>query len=112
MEKRKCPKYGRGYMLRNVPLIILLAVLFYVSFARAWLGRTDVIFWISLTLFVGVIVVGFFYDRVRLASFYCPLCKELLPHPTIEHRKEGDPINFHCERCDIEWETGLSESED
>ena len=72
----------------------------------------------TLRFFIGVggfilsIVIGLVTSQIVLRNFHCPDCGDHIPEPTNTKRLSGDPINYLCKRCDVLWETGLTESED
>jgi predicted RNA-binding Zn-ribbon protein involved in translation (DUF1610 family) len=107
MERRPSPDFGKKYMARNLILFIPLAIVFFLLWRR-W-GTFDTIFYLLIGLFVGGVILGLVWDRLRLSTFTCPRCGLTISEPTIMARTEGDPIDYHCPVCDIVWETGLRE---
>lgn len=107
MEKRKCPDFGKKYFIQNILLFIPLALLLWLAWSH--FEEKNVLFWVSTTFFVSCVIGGLIWDRRRINRFYCPQCNRLVAQPSISSRKEGDPINYTCTICNIEWETGLRE---
>jgi hypothetical protein len=106
-KKVKYHRFGKRYIIQNLLLLFPLVILLAILWAR-W-EHQDTIFWVALFLFVAVVIGGFIWDRHRLKEFHCPRCGFHIPEPTIPQRRDGDPINYYCPVCDIEWETGLFE---
>lgn len=108
LKKVKYKKFGRNYLIKNIYVIVPLITLFFlVIYFR---GKNNLLFYVSLSLLIGGGIAGTIWDIIRLKKFVCPRCGASISGPTIKHRKEGDPINYYCPVCDIEWETGLYES--
>jgi len=105
MEKLKYRKFSKKYFIQNLLFSFPLVLLFAVIWNRA--EKLDIIFWISVILFISGIILGFVLDRMRLKNFHCPKCNKLILKPTIVNAEPNDPINYYCKNCDIEWETGL-----
>jgi len=106
MEKLEYKKFGKKYFFQNLLFSLPLALLFVIIWNRA--EELDIIFWTSLTLFISGIIWGFVWDKVRRRNFHCPKCNKHILKPTIVNAGPNDPINYYCENCDVEWETGLS----
>ena len=104
-ELKKYKRFGLRYLLANIVLFIPLVILFVIAWSR-W-EKMDAVFWISVTLFIIGVIIGLVWDIVRLRNFHCPKCGKLITDPKEKERKEGEPINYYCSECDIEWETGL-----
>ena len=107
MEKRKCIGFGVKYLIQNIVLFVPLAVFFFLAWQN--FEKLNTVFWVSTVLFIFGVVSGLIWDKHRIKKFYCPQCKMHITEPTIINRKEGDPLNYVCKKCDIEWETGLRE---
>ncbi|MBN1997617.1 hypothetical protein JW935_08705 [candidate division KSB1 bacterium] len=110
MEKRRYTAFGRKYLLQNMPFFIVLALLFVIAWTHG--EKQDVLFWISLFLFVAGCIGGLVWDKKRTTRFKCPQCGKLIRTPVVAERKGGDPIDYYCPTCDIQWQTGLREAED
>ena len=100
-------RFGKRYFVRNIMKMVPLLIGF-IFLWRDW-GRFDLEFWLGIASFVGGIVYWAWQDRALLRSYHCPQCGRHLPKSTIQHRSEGDPIRFHCEVCDVAWDTCLRE---
>lgn len=107
MKKMKCPDFGRKHLILNIYLFIPLALLLWLAWSN--FDEQNTVFWVSTTSFIFGVIGGLTWDRIRLKKFHCPQCNKLIEQPTITARKEGDPINYKCHDCNIEWETGLRE---
>jgi predicted RNA-binding Zn-ribbon protein involved in translation (DUF1610 family) len=107
MGKRKYSDFGKSYFIQNACLFVPLALLFWL----AWINfeKQNTIFWVCITAFVLGVISGLIWDKKRRQKFHCPQCGRLIGQPTITERKEGDPLNYACPVCSIEWETGLHE---
>ena len=90
-------------------MVIAILVLLFLSIIY-FREKNELLCYTSLGLLIIIGVSATIWDKVRLKRFVCPQCRRKLSETTIKHRKEGDPINYYCPDCDIEWETGLSES--
>jgi len=108
MEIKPYREFGDNHTRKEafivVPLV-LLCVLIGI-FAGGDSPTTSV-------LVIGVILVsiaGTVWQSRRLRRFRCPRCGRSIPEPTIKYRSENEPINYYCPDCDIEWETGLTET--
>ncbi|TYQ13007.1 UNVERIFIED_CONTAM: hypothetical protein Cloal_4053 [Acetivibrio alkalicellulosi] len=109
MEKRKCSEFSKKYFFKNMPLIIVAAVSFIVGFIRWWNQQTDMFFYISIIVFIISTASGLIFNKIYMTNFRCPVCKKQIPKPVIEYGTENAPINYYCDKCDIEWETGMSQ---
>ncbi|MBN2420010.1 MAG: hypothetical protein JXL81_11540 [Deltaproteobacteria bacterium] len=107
MEKRKYKDFGKKHYIQNIYLFIPIAFLFWLAWTN--FQKQNALFWISITLIVLGIIGGLIWDKKRINRFRCPQCNRIITNPTITERKEGDPINYACPVCNIEWETGLTE---
>jgi len=87
-----------GYFaLLGVPFLICLvvAVRYPGHFCMAW----------AIAVVIGI--TGLVTQEMRFRRFRCPDCGAMLRY---ERLPPGSPIEYHCERCDVIWETGFSES--
>ncbi len=105
---KKYSRFGNRYIIQNIVFFIPLVLLFVVLWMR-W-EKMDFVFWSCLILFCVGVIGGVLWDRYRLKTFRCPECGKAILNPTIVVRAEGDPINYYCPDCDVEWETTLFES--
>lgn len=102
-------RFRRRYILRNIILIVPPLIAFLLVWADG--GSFDLTFWLAVAFFLAWIAAWIFRDAVLLRSYRCPSCKQRIRSPTIPDRAVGDPIRFHCPKCDIEWDTGLREAD-
>ena len=80
------------------------AVPFLLGFV--WLVRAPQF---ALLVFLAVYaLVAWLWWRRWTSRHKCPQCGRMIKHPTVSRPEEGDPVNFYCEHCDIEWETGFT----
>lgn len=107
MKKMKCPEFGRKHLIQNTYLFIPLALLLWLAWAN--FEEQNTVFWVSTASFIFGAIGGLIWNRARLKNFHCPQCNRRIDQPTITARTEGDPINYKCKVCNIEWETGLRE---
>ena len=103
-------QFKKRYFLRNVGLFIPLAICFLLLWCAR--GQFNLYFWSVAGLFITGITLWALWDRLLLRSYHCPSCGQKIPSPTIQHRKADDPIRYYCQKCDIEWDTGLKEAGD
>jgi hypothetical protein len=103
-------RFRNRYVLRNIILIVPPLV----AFLLVWLdrGNFDFTFWLAIAFFIAWIVAWIFLDAGMLRGYHCPSCGQGIRTETIPERTFGDPIRFYCPKCDIEWDTGLRESDD
>lgn len=85
-------------------------LVFFVSAAPFIVGM--VLFWrdpdpVLCAVLGGYALAAWLWWRWWTKRYKCPRCGTLITHPTITDPEERDPVNFYCERCDIEWETGF-----
>lgn len=67
---------------------------------------------VSMVCFTGfalACVTGIRMEMNYLNRFRCPSCTDLLPRKPAPERKPGERILFHCERCDVLWDSGCRE---
>ncbi|MEX0702766.1 MAG: hypothetical protein WD069_11790 [Planctomycetales bacterium] len=67
------------------------------------------LFFTCIIIAVPIWLIGFTRQCRRFHRFECPTCGVMLS------RKDGDagePVVFHCERCETVWDTGFTESSD
>lgn len=105
MRKLKYKEFGIKFLIQNIILLIPLVLLFW--FAWANVEQMNIFFWVSAALFILAVVSWMVWDRQRFKNFHCPECGMHILEPTLKARKENDPVNYYCSKCDIEWETGL-----
>ncbi|HHP7233592.1 MAG TPA: hypothetical protein ACFCUC_03095 [Desulfobacterales bacterium] len=107
MQKLPYRKFGDNYIRKEIFVIVPIIFLFIIIGIFNW--ENPIIKYSLISLIILIAMFGTTWQKVRLKKFVCPNCKEYIPEPTIKYRSEGDPINYYCADCDIEWETGLSE---
>ncbi len=82
-----------------------------IALVLMWRGRSSSgSYWIAAIFFLVWIAGWIMLEAVVLRTYSCPSCGHRIKGPTIPSREAGDPIRYYCPRCDVEWETGLSES--
>ena len=105
-ERRNHKSFGRRQLLINTPFVVLGFVAFAFMFADFEIR--GVRFWLASLGFALAIISIAVSEFVRFRRFRCPACGDLLPKPDFAQLKIGDSICFTCERCDVEWDSGLS----
>jgi predicted RNA-binding Zn-ribbon protein involved in translation (DUF1610 family) len=108
MQKLPYRKFGDNYLKKELFIIAPIILLFILLAIFKW--ENPIIRYSVVLLIILVAMFGTTWQKVRLEKFVCPNCKKHIAEPTIKIRSEDDPINYYCSKCDIEWETGLSES--
>lgn len=108
--RRQDRAFGKRFLLRNLALAVPPAAALLVLWTSD--GRPAAATWIAAALFVAWIAGWIAVERRSLRRYRCPACKRTIERPTRTDRSPGDPIAFRCERCAIEWDTGLRESRD
>ena len=85
---------------------VTLSALFLFAASRihspdAWFATAVISF--ALLLFIVIWFDDFFRDIYR-----CPNCRVVLHRPKMiaKQFRDGDPVTFLCERCDVNWDTG------
>jgi len=108
MKKLPYRKFGDNYIRKEifivVPVILLFVLIAFFSGKNSFIAITLTI------LIILVSIIGTIWQTIRLKKFICPNCGKKISEPTIKYRSEGEPINYYCPNCDIEWETGLTET--
>ena len=107
MKKLPYRKFGDNYIKKELFIIAPIILLFILLAIFNW--ENPIIKYSVVLLIILVAMFGTTWQKVRLKKFVCPNCKKHIAEPTIKIRSEDDPINYYCSKCDIEWETGLSE---
>lgn len=103
---KKTTRYWKNHLI----FFLITAAPFVIAFIYVFVTKR-----ISLPLIAGMAVYALcclVWQQWRGNRFKCPDCGNIIKQPTIIKPKAGDPINFYCERCDIEWETGCTLSSD
>ncbi len=104
-ERRNYKEFAWRARWQNVPFGILAFIVFIFMFID-WSIRGPR-FWIASSIFAGSIISMAIMDYIRFRRFDCPQCHERLPKPNFDSVVEGDPILFVCDRCKIEWDSGV-----
>jgi len=107
MQKLQYRKFGDHYIKKEIFIIVPIVLLFII--VALFKLENPIIRYSIVLLIILIAMFGTTWQKVRLKKFVCPNCKKNISEPTIKYRSEGDPINYYCSYCDIEWETGLSE---
>lgn len=108
MKKLPCTTFGENFTKKEAFIVIPVLVLFVLL---AVFGTYDSFAANALFMLLILIAVsGTVWQSKRLKEFKCPHCGLAIPEPTKKYRSEGEPINYYCPNCDIEWVTGLSET--
>ena len=107
MQKLPYKKFGDNYIKKELFVIAPIILLFIIIGIFNW--ENPILKYSLILLIILVAMFGTTSQKLRSKKFVCPNCKKYISEPTIKFRTEGDPINYYCSACDIEWETGLSE---
>ena len=101
-------RFKKRFGLRSV--LLLLPAL--AAFLIIWRSSTQSgsIPWLAVGFFVAWIVAWIAADTNMWRNYRCPDCGQRIKSPTIPVRNYGDPIHYYCDKCDIEWATGLREA--
>lgn len=88
----------------GVPFIICLIV-----GMKAHEGRDGTQFLLAWGIGVAIAIIGFVRQQRQSRRYRCPECGAILPYAT-----EGEErrIQFHCQSCDIIWDSGMMEGND
>ena len=105
-ERREHKQFGRKQLLINAPITLIGFAAFGLMFLD--FESRGVRFWIASSFFALAIISIATSEFVRFRRFRCPSCGDRLPKPNFMHLGVGDPICFICEKCNVEWDTGLS----
>ena len=101
LTRRRLQNYGRRSR-RAVWLLLIPAIASFVAMLLL-ASKGGVPFYISITVFVGSLVVAKGIEMYMFRTFHCPECDERLPRPSVI---DGQTIKFTCQHCAIEWDTG------
>ena len=107
MRKLPYKKFGDWYQRKEV--FIVVPVIFLFVLIAFFSGKNSFITMTLVILIILISILGTIWQKNRLNTFICPNCRKKISETTIKLRSDGDPINYYCQNCDIEWETGLSE---
>ena len=56
-----------------------------------------------------IAIAGLVTQELQLRRFRCPACRSRLAYPELP---PGTRLEFHCPRCDILWDAGVSATSD
>lgn len=104
--RREHKQFGRRQTLANIPILLIGFGAF--AFVLLDVEVRGLRFWISASVFVLAICWVAVFEYLRMRRFSCPACGDRLAKPDFSDFNVGDPICFTCKKCDIEWDTGLS----
>ncbi|MEM6855446.1 MAG: hypothetical protein AAF593_13655, partial [Planctomycetota bacterium] len=102
--------FGRRYVLWSIGKLVPTVASFYFlwdAFANSR-GRSGWQIWLGVSLFVIGILIWAFQERRMFRNYRCPRCHKHLQESTIRHLDQGDRIMFHCDDCNVTWDTTLS----
>lgn len=100
--------YGLRYLLFNLLSLLPFIPVIVFIWLRASSGIWDSWTWGAFAIFLAGGVFGLWWQHRRHTRIQCPQCGQLIRHESFNRLQPGDPINFYCKQCDIEWVTGLS----
>jgi hypothetical protein len=109
-EMREYRRFGSRYMLLNALSMLPFIPVFIFIWIRAQAMNLDFWLWIASGIFLAGAVFGLWWQWYRSRRMVCPKCGSFILRKG--HVEAGEPLNFVCTRCDIEWVTGLSQSDD
>lgn len=98
-------------MLANLLSVAPFVPVLIVAWDRASRGIWGEVTWGCLALFGAGAVAGLIWQRRRYSRYRCPDCGKLIVD-SHKGARPGDPTNFHCDVCDVEWVTGLRAADD
>jgi len=101
MTTRKTDKrFGTGIRrLLWIGIISQLVVVYPLTYLL--LGSRD---WLFVPY---VAVAAALWATIRLKRYRCHKCGRLIGRADASRLGRGEPIVFHCDRCDIEWDTTI-----
>ena len=94
--------------LQFLNLLYLLPGMACFGLVWTYAADPDVVFYITIFGFLSCILIGMFIDFIRHTSYKCPECGQKIAEPIRKNRREGDPIIFLCQACEIEWDICLT----
>lgn len=106
-------KTATGYYSKDSLLVISIMLFWFLvtaiiinMFGDATIVKVVLGFW-----FVGLVVVLYWYAfKVSKKGFACPDCNIVIYTHIETSGKAGEPIMYHCEKCDVLWHTGNVQS--
>jgi len=96
---------------RPIRILGTLLVLDTVAFYFLWthFSEFDRVFYVSTAAFVVITSVGLTLQHLIFTRYRCSRCRTLM-YRTAESRAPGQNLVFYCPNCDVEWDTGFSQS--
>ena len=98
--------FGYKYLILNALSIIPFVPVFIFLWQRTSQGIWDEVTFKWAGIFIMGGIVGLYWQTRRKNRFHCPDCGILIVDKHLT-AKPGDPLNFYCDVCDVEWVTGL-----
>ena len=109
--QREYRRFGTRYILLNILSMLPFIPVFVSTFMRAWKGIWDQWTFAGMTVFALGAIIGLIWQHRRGTRMRCPECGKLLRIRYFDLEVD-EPVNFLCDRCDIEWVTGLRKSDE
>jgi len=107
-EVKKTSKVAREHLLMSVlsgfPLVILLVYGFLMEDMHQFFHPLYM-----LPMLIPCAIIGLWLQNRRWVRMKCPECNRLLGR---DEKLDGQPLTFHCEDCDIIWDTGFTDQMD
>ena len=102
-------KVDRKFAARKVRwgiYFVVLSALFLFAVSR--INSPDVWFFASAITFAMLFFAAIWFDDFFRDIYRCPDCCAVLYRRGMITPKlrDGDPVHFFCERCDVNWDTG------
>lgn len=99
-------KQDRSMARRHLLMTALLGIPFIACFVIGF--NYEAFFWPAFFIGGVIAVMGLTLQTLRFRRYRCQECGTILPY----NKPSGSKIEYCCQRCDIIWETGFSESKD
>jgi len=98
-------------MIMNLLSMLPFVPVFIILWHRTSHGIWDDVTFLWTGIFILGAIFGLYWQKRRQNRLRCPDCGKLIidKHRTV---KCGEPLNFYCDICDVEWVTGLIAPED
>jgi hypothetical protein len=96
-------KHDRAFRRRDFRITALFAVPMMICFGLAWVRPA---FWPFALAFGGLGLAGLIWQQLRTRRYRCPECGARIPYRA---GLPGAPIEYHCQQCDIIWDSGFVE---
>lgn len=107
---KKDLRYKRRFIVRSVVLALPPLLALVVMWRNG--GDAERVAWVAGGFFLLWMLAWVVLDVWMLRRYRCPACGLRIPAPDAVHRAAGQPIRYTCDRCQIEWDTGLREAGD